>query len=220
LHWRDCGAQGSARARKMLEPLRATSAAASAAPHSTPRRVVPKEVIASVRCASVAHSGPALPELSHPYAPSSSATATYHSLAAFRRLENKMQVFPPESPITSQSSDAHHRGVADRAHRGPPCNWMRSHGGARARSRYRHPHSRTPAKKSWTQMRRFGDRFDHNLHALRIVESFEHRYARSRIESDFRSPEGIVKHSRDFEKGENPALDEYLRDCGRRSKRS
>ena len=25
-------------------------------------------------------------------------------------------------------------------------------------------------------MRRFGDRFDHNLHALRIVESFERRY--------------------------------------------
>ena len=28
------------------------------------------------------------------------------------------------------------------------------------------------------QMQRFGDRFEHNLHALRIVESFEQRYAR------------------------------------------
>src|SRR2546427_13126296 len=28
------------------------------------------------------------------------------------------------------------------------------------------------------QMRAFGDRFDHNLHALRIVENFEQRYAR------------------------------------------
>ena len=27
------------------------------------------------------------------------------------------------------------------------------------------------------QMRRFGDRFDHNLHSLRIVETFEQRYA-------------------------------------------
>ncbi len=28
------------------------------------------------------------------------------------------------------------------------------------------------------EMRRFGERFDHNLHALRIVENFEQRYAR------------------------------------------
>jgi len=27
-------------------------------------------------------------------------------------------------------------------------------------------------------MERFGEHFDHNLHALRIVESFEQRYAR------------------------------------------
>ena len=61
------------------------------------------------------------------------------------------------------------------------------------------------------QMRRFGDRFDHNLHALRIVESFEHRYARfPGLNLTFEVREGIVKHSHDFEKGENPALDEYL----------
>src|SRR5260370_11931635 len=61
------------------------------------------------------------------------------------------------------------------------------------------------------QMRRFGDRFDHNLHALRIVESFEHRYARfPGLNLTFEVREGIAKHSRDFEKGENPVLDEYL----------
>ncbi len=61
------------------------------------------------------------------------------------------------------------------------------------------------------QMRRFGDRFDHNLHALRIVESFERRYARfPGLNLTFEVREGIVKHSRDFEKGENPLLDEYL----------
>ena len=38
-------------------------------------------------------------------------------------------------------------------------------------------------------MREYGDRFDHNLHALRIVEHFEQRYlAISRIESYVRSP--------------------------------
>jgi len=49
------------------------------------------------------------------------------------------------------------------------------------------------------QMRRFGDRFDHNLHALRIVESFEQRYARfPGLNLTFEVREGMVKHSRDL----------------------
>jgi dGTPase len=61
------------------------------------------------------------------------------------------------------------------------------------------------------QMRRFGERFDHNLHALRIVESFENPYARfPGLNLTFEVREGIVKHSRDFAPGEIPELDEYL----------
>ena len=61
------------------------------------------------------------------------------------------------------------------------------------------------------QMRRFGESFDHNLHALRIVESFEQRYARfPGLNLTFEVREGIVKHSRDFEAGEMPELDCYL----------
>ena len=60
-------------------------------------------------------------------------------------------------------------------------------------------------------MQRFGERFDHNLHALRIVESFEQRYARfPGLNLTFEVREGIVKHSRDFDPGEHPELDEYL----------
>ncbi|HEV2198360.1 MAG TPA: dNTP triphosphohydrolase [Bryobacteraceae bacterium] len=60
-------------------------------------------------------------------------------------------------------------------------------------------------------MRGFGARFDHNLHALRIVESFENRYARfPGLNLTFEVREGMVKHSRDFEPGEIPQLDEYL----------
>jgi len=60
-------------------------------------------------------------------------------------------------------------------------------------------------------MRPFGARFEHNLHALRIVESFENRYARfPGLNLTFEVREGIVKHSRDFEPGEIPELDEYL----------
>lgn len=61
------------------------------------------------------------------------------------------------------------------------------------------------------QMSRFGERFDHNLHALRIVESFEQRYAGfPGLNLTFEVREGIAKHSRDFGPGEDPVLDEYL----------
>src|SRR2546426_1801137 len=61
------------------------------------------------------------------------------------------------------------------------------------------------------QMRRFGNSFDHNLHALRLVESFEQRYARfPGLNLTFEVREGMAKHSRDFEPGEIPTLDEYL----------
>ncbi len=61
------------------------------------------------------------------------------------------------------------------------------------------------------QMSRFGERFDHNIQALRIVETFEQRYARfPGLNLTFEVREGVVKHSRDFEKGEFPELDEYL----------
>ncbi|HYZ87519.1 MAG TPA: dNTP triphosphohydrolase [Bryobacteraceae bacterium] len=60
-------------------------------------------------------------------------------------------------------------------------------------------------------MRQYGDRFDHNLHSLRIVEKFEQRYARfPGLNLTFEVREGIAKHSRDFELGEFPELDEYL----------
>src|SRR5215471_13976972 len=61
------------------------------------------------------------------------------------------------------------------------------------------------------QMARFGERFDHNLHALRIVESFEQKYARfPGLNLTFEVREGMVKHSRDFAPGEIPELDGYL----------
>ena len=62
-------------------------------------------------------------------------------------------------------------------------------------------------------MRRFGERFDHNLQALRIVESFEQRYAEfPGLNLTFEVREGIVKHSQDYAPGEHPELAEYLLD--------
>ena len=56
-----------------------------------------------------------------------------------------------------------------------------------------------------------GGRFNHNLHALRIVEHFEHRYVGFEgLNLTFEVREGIVKHSRDYSAAEFPELAEYL----------
>ncbi len=62
-------------------------------------------------------------------------------------------------------------------------------------------------------MRSHGSFFDHNLHALRIVEDFEQRYAAfPGLNLTFEVREGIIKHSRDYCAAEHPALSEYLLD--------
>jgi dGTPase len=63
------------------------------------------------------------------------------------------------------------------------------------------------------EMRKHGLFFDHNLHALRIVEDFELRYAAFRgLNLTFEVREGIIKHSRDYSEGEFPELGDYLLD--------
>jgi len=62
-------------------------------------------------------------------------------------------------------------------------------------------------------MREHGLAFDHNLHALRIVEDFEQRYAAfPGLNLTFEVREGIIKHSRDYSAQEHPELSEYLLD--------
>ena len=62
-------------------------------------------------------------------------------------------------------------------------------------------------------MRQHGLFFDHNLHALRIVEDFEQRYAAFRgLNLTFEVREGIIKHSRSYNAAEYPELAEYLLD--------
>jgi dGTPase len=62
-------------------------------------------------------------------------------------------------------------------------------------------------------LRRHGLRFDHNLHALRIVSWFEERYAAFRgLNLTLGMREGIVKHSHDYNAAEHPELAEYFLD--------
>ncbi len=60
------------------------------------------------------------------------------------------------------------------------------------------------------EMQRFGSSFDHNFHALRIVEHFETRYASFRgLNLTFEVREGLIKHSRELDP-EDERHREYL----------
>jgi dGTPase len=62
-------------------------------------------------------------------------------------------------------------------------------------------------------LRLHGRSFDHNLHALRIVEHFEQRYAAHRgLNLTLGVREGIIKHSRDYTAEKHPELSNYLLD--------
>lgn len=62
-------------------------------------------------------------------------------------------------------------------------------------------------------LRQHGSSFDHNLHALRIVEHFEQRYAAHRgLNLTLGVREGIIKHSRDYRSDEHPELASYFLD--------
>jgi dGTPase len=62
-------------------------------------------------------------------------------------------------------------------------------------------------------MRQHGEFFDHNLQALRTVEEMELRYAEFHgLNLTFEVREGIIKHSHDYNATEHPELSEYLLD--------
>jgi dGTPase len=69
-------------------------------------------------------------------------------------------------------------------------------------------------------LKRHGLRFDHNLHALRIVEHFEQRYAAHRgLNLTLGVREGIIKHSRDYSADNIRSLGAICWGCGRRWRR-
>jgi dGTPase len=155
------------------------------------------------------------PELAHPYRGDfeRDRDRIIHS-RAFRRLENKTQVFPAGISDHFRNRLTHTIEVAQIARtvaRALDLNEELTEALALGHDIGHPPFAHAGEDELDRQMRRFGDRFDHNLHALRIVDSFERSYARfPGLNLTFEVREGIVKHSHDFEQGENPALDEYL----------
>jgi dGTPase len=133
---------------------------------------------------------------------------------AFRRLEDKTQVFTPALSDHFRNRLTHTIEVAQIARTAAWVLGLNEHlteALALAHDIGHPPFAHAGEEELDRQMRRFGDRFDHNLHALRIVESFEQRYARfPGLNLSFEVREGMAKHSRDFAPGEIPELDEYL----------
>jgi dGTPase len=174
-------------------------------------------VIASGRLRfPVAHSrGRRYPEVPHPYRNEfqRDRDRIIHC-HAFRRLEDKTQVFPAGISDHFRNRLTHTIEVSQIARTVASALGLDedlTEALALGHDIGHPPFAHAGEEELDRQMRRFGERFDHNLHALHIVESFEHRYARfPGLNLTFEVREGMVKHSRDFEKGENPALDEYL----------
>jgi dGTPase len=155
------------------------------------------------------------PELAHPYRNEfrRDRDRVVHA-RAFRRLENKTQVFTPGLSDHFRNRLTHTIEVSQIARTVASVLGLSedlTEALALAHDIGHPPFGHSGEAELDTMMRRFGERFDHNLHALRIIESFENPYPRfSGLNLTFEVREGIVKHSRDFAPGEFPELDEYL----------
>ena len=160
-------------------------------------------------------SGRRYPELPHPYRNEfqRDRDRVVHA-RAFRRLENKTQVFAAGLSDHFRNRLTHTIEVSQIARtvaRVLGLDEDLTEALALAHDIGHPPFAHAGEEELDRQMRRFGQGFDHNLHALRLVETFEHRYARfPGLNLTFEVREGIVKHSHDFEPGEVPELDEFL----------
>jgi len=155
------------------------------------------------------------PEPEHPYrnAFQRDRDRVVHS-RAFRRLEDKTQVFTPELSDHFRNRLTHTIEVAQIAR--TLANALQldedlTEALALAHDIGHPPFAHAGEEELNRQMARFGEGFDHNLHALRIVERFEQRYARfPGLNLSFEVREGIVKHSHDFARGERTETDAFL----------
>jgi dGTPase len=135
---------------------------------------------------------------------------------AFRRLAGKTQVFTERSSDHFRSRLTHTLEVAQIARTIASAlglNEALTDSLALVHDIGHPPFGHTGEKALDEAMREYGLHFDHNLHALRIVEFFEHRYAAFRgINLTFGLREGIIKHSHDYTVAEHPELAEYMLD--------
>src|SRR3984885_5261412 len=157
------------------------------------------------------------PEPQHPYRNDfqRDRDRVIHS-RAFRRLEAKTQVFTRRQSDHFRNRLTHTIEVAQIARTIAPqlgVNVDLVEALALVHDVGHPPFGHAGEKALDIAMREHGYSFDHNLHALRIVEDFELRYAAFRgLNLTFEVREGIIKHSRDYDPEKFPELVEYLLD--------
>ena len=155
------------------------------------------------------------PEPQHPYRNdyARDRDRVIHS-RAFRRLEAKTQVFTTRFSDHFRNRLTHTLEVAQIARTVAGAlglNTDLAEALALVHDIGHPPFGHAGEKQLDARMRERGERFDHNLHALRIVEQFEQRYPGfPGLNLTFEVREGIIKHSRDYAPAEYPALAEYL----------
>ena len=133
---------------------------------------------------------------------------------AFRRLAGKTQVFTSRASDHFRSRLTHTMEVAQIA-RTVACALHLNEDLAEALALVHdigHPPFGHAGERALDRcLQRHQLRFDHNLHALRIVEHFEQRYADHRgLNLTLAVREGIVKHSRDYSLATHPELAPYF----------
>ena len=157
------------------------------------------------------------PEPAHPYrsAYARDRDRIIHS-RAFRRLEAKTQVFTTRYSDHFRNRLTHTLEVSQIARTVAGAlglNTELAEALALVHDIGHPPFGHAGEKKLNELMRAHGALFNHNLHALRIVEQFEQRYLDfPGLNLTFEVREGIIKHSRDYSAAEFPQLTEYFLD--------
>jgi dGTPase len=161
--------------------------------------------------------GRRFPEPQHPYRSdyARDRDRIVHS-RAFRRLEAKTQVFTTRYSDHFRNRLTHTLEVAQIARTVAGAlglNTELAEALALVHDIGHPPFGHAGERKLDELMRAHGSCFNHNLHALRIVEQFEQRYLDfPGLNLTFEVREGIIKHSRDYTETEFPQLAEYLLD--------
>ena len=157
------------------------------------------------------------PEPPHPYrnAYARDRDRVIHS-RAFRRLEAKTQVFTTRYSDHFRNRLTHTIEVAQIARTVSDAlslNTDLAEALALVHDIGHPPFGHAGERKLDELLRPYGDRFNHNLQALRIVDQFEQRYLDfPGLNLSFEVREGIVKHSRDYNAAQFPGLAEFLLD--------
>ena len=157
------------------------------------------------------------PEAAHPYrTPFQRDRARVIHARAFRRLAGKTQVFTHRYSDHFRSRLTHTMEVAQIARAIATAlglNEDMTEALALVHDIGHPPFGHAGERALDEAMQEFGLCFDHNLHALRIVEYFELRYASFRgLNLTLGVREGIVKHSRNYSPAEHPELRAYFLD--------